>query len=706
MWQITKTIMRALLLGYTPLILAQTQSDFIQVDQFGYLPNQNKVAVLSNPQTGYNSNLSYTPSSSLQICDAQTNAVVLRLNPTAWKNGQTHAQSGDQGWWLDFSALSTPGSYYVWDSIQSERSATFSIGTDVYAPIIRAAGRMFYYNRCNAPKPSQYAGAWSDGNNFNQPLQDFNCRYIFNPNDANLEKDLSGGWFDAGDNNKYVTFTHSTLHQMLSAYEENPAAFTDSWNIPESGNGIPDLLDEIKWELDWLLKMTNADGSVHIKMGNQNYSQNVNSPPSVNADPRFYGPTCSSASITVASVFAHAAKVFATIPSWQAYAQQLQQVAISTFNYSKPFVDNNNYELNCDNGEVVSGDADQPVDRQRSSYVTAAVYLWEQTGDTVYHQAILQEATLLEQLQIGFWGPYYVAVNDALILYTNLPNADANLVTAIDNSYTQAVSTNGSGFFGFSGEDLYRAFMPDWSYHWGSSNAKASYGVLNASAAASNVLSSQNTAFEQYVDECIHYFHGVNPQGMVYLSNMYPLGASRCVNEIYHFWFAHGTIYDHALNSTLGPPPGYVTGGPNASFSVGSLSPPTGQPAQKSYLDFNDGYPLNSWEISEPAIYYQAVYLRLLAHRVDTTTVVTGLPSVIKEDWNLQLYPNPSRDWVQINSSAAIQQISLYSLDGRQLWTGQQQVGISMANLPVGIYVLVVEAENGQVKQQLLFKQE
>jgi len=62
-----------------------------------------------------------------------------------------------------------------------------------------------------------------------------------------------------------------------------------------------------------------------------------------------------------------------------------------------------------------------------------------------------------------------------------------------------------------------------------------------------------------------------------------------------------------------GPAPGFVTGGANPNFSVGALSPPSGQPLQKSYLDFNDGWPNNSWEISEPAIYYQAAYLRLIA---------------------------------------------------------------------------------------------
>lgn len=128
-------------------------------------------------------------------------------------------------------------------------------------------------------------------------------------------------------------------------------------------------------------------------------------------------------------------------------------------------------------------------------------------------------------------------------------------------------------------------------------------------AGLGNAVSLARKAAEQ-----VHYFHGVNPQGMVYLSNMYAFGGDRCANEIYHTWFNDGTIYDNALTSPNGPAPGYVVGGPNADYTIGSQSPPFGQPRQKSYLDFNTGWPTNSWEITEPAIYYQAAYIRLLAH--------------------------------------------------------------------------------------------
>jgi len=117
--------------------------------------------------------------------------------------------------------------------------------------------------------------------------------------------------------------------------------------------------------------------------------------------------------------------------------------------------------------------------------------------------------------------------------------------------------------------------------------------------------------------EILHYFHGVNPFATVYLSNMYPYGATHSVNEIYHTWFWHGSKWSDALYSECGPAPGYVPGGPNAgavkSGVPATLIPPAGQPPQKSYRDWNTPWPEASWALTEPGIYYQSSYVELLS---------------------------------------------------------------------------------------------
>ena len=86
--------------------------------------------------------------------------------------------------------------------------------------------------------------------------------------------DTSGGWWDAGDYGRYVPSAASTIMSLLYAYHFNPRLFADgSLHIPESGNGVPDLLDEMRWELDWLLKMQRSDGAVHHKTATRDYSE-------------------------------------------------------------------------------------------------------------------------------------------------------------------------------------------------------------------------------------------------------------------------------------------------------------------------------------------------------------------------------------------------------------------------------------------------
>lgn len=98
---------------------------------------------------------------------------------------------------------------------------------------------------------------------------------------------MSGGWFDAGDFNKYVTFAYTAVHNLLWSYRENPDVFkAQEWNLPSSdSSGLPDVLKEVQWELDWLLKMNSPeDGSTILKMGSIAYDDNSQIPPDSKAN--------------------------------------------------------------------------------------------------------------------------------------------------------------------------------------------------------------------------------------------------------------------------------------------------------------------------------------------------------------------------------------------------------------------------------------
>src|SRR5262245_51653699 len=84
-------------------------SDFIVVDQFGYLPEAQKVAVIRDPQTGYDADKSFTPGGTLALVNMTTGDTVLTAAPVPWNSGATDPSSGDKAWWFDFSKVTAPG---------------------------------------------------------------------------------------------------------------------------------------------------------------------------------------------------------------------------------------------------------------------------------------------------------------------------------------------------------------------------------------------------------------------------------------------------------------------------------------------------------------------------------------------------------------------------------------------------------------------
>ena len=594
----------------------------IVVDQFGYRPDMVKVAVISDPQQGFNAVESYTPGASLEVRTWGSNTVVYTGAPVAWSNGLTHAQSGDRVWWFDFSTVTRWGEYYIYDPANNARSPRFRIDHQVYEIILKQATRVFYYQRRGAAKTVPDTDSrWTDGTNFMGPLQDGHCRLITNPTLA-TEKDLRGGWFDAGDYNKYVNWTVSPISDLLFAFRQNPFIWPDDWNIPESGNGVPDVLDEVKWELDWLLRMQNANGSVLSKMGVNAYQGA--SPPSAETAQVFYGAESTTATLSAAGNFAQAVRAYQAA-GMSAYAMTLSNAAVAAYNWAvaNPSAQFTNTGFASGSPEVDTANYAYERDNLR---LRAAVFLYELTGQSAYRTFVESTYTNAHGIAWYWWNPYETAVQDALLHFSALPGVTSSVASKIRGFKQSGI--DGSDYLQAwsSGKDAYRAYCPDDQYHWGGNQVKGHTGLLFAHQLTYGLNPAQATAYRSAAAGYLHYLHGVNPLSMAYLSNMYDYGADYCANEMYHSWFAHGTKYDNALTSSSGPAPGYVTGGANKSFAPDStytgprLAPPLDQPPQKAYKDWNTSWPENSWEITEPGIYYQAAYVFLMSRFVRPLT--------------------------------------------------------------------------------------
>jgi len=578
----------------------ETVQPLIRVDQIGYRPDLPKYAVLADPQEGWNAEQSYTPGDTLEVRRSADDQVVFTGPVKVWNDGKVDRTAGDRGWWFEFSEVHEPGDYYLWDPKNEVGSYPFRIALEVYRPILKAALKTFYYQRLAFPKEEPYAGAdWTDGPAFVGKNQDTEARYYLDPLNAETERDLRGGWMDAGDYNKYVTFAAEPVHELLTAWERNPLAFDDALGIPESGNGVPDVLDEVAFEMEWVRRMQVEDGGVIIKMGA--VTHNSQTPPSSDPEPRYYGPVCSSSTIAAAGMMAHAALRLRGYPMYQDFADDLEECALRAWEWYHA----NPRRTDCDDGTIKAGDADRSLAHQDSAAVIAAIYLFALTGEASF------DAYACEHLEesIAFtdnrWSMYNPAHGDALIFYAQWPDADP-ITAAVIRKRKEVGGRELPWYRMHETESLYRAWMPDEQYHWGSVMPIAGIGSTSWDFIVTGWDKDNHERYRDRALGMLHYFHGVNPMGIVYLTNCYEQGAEECVDQIYHYWFRHGSKWD------TNPPPGYLPGGPNRSYS-GPVEALQDQPIEKMYLEFNEAWPEASWEISENAIYYQSAYIKLLS---------------------------------------------------------------------------------------------
>ena len=671
----------------------------IKTDQFGYRPNDTKIAVIAQPKVGFNAPSTYTPGTTFKVRRWDNDIEVFSSTITSWKNGITHIQSGDKVWWFDFSTLITVGEYYVEDVQNGLSSSKFIIHNDIYTKLLRAATHALFFQRCGIAITAAHGGAWTHAACHIATNQDLSCRDVENQSNATTAKDLSGGWHDAGDYNKYVNYAYTPVHNLLFAYQENPSVFTDDWGIPESKNGVPDILDEIKYELDWLIKMQQADGSVLNKVSVTDFSSA--SPPNSDVAKRFYGKASTSTTLTVASVCAHASLIFKTINP--TYSAILLTKAQNAWNWAvaNPSVIYQNTGFQSSSPEVTTYDI---VARK----IGAAAMLYAATNQTTYKTFFENNYTSLHCLQWEYFYSFEATYNDIALFYTTLIGITPAVSTTILTSFKNSTANTAEFYLSsLNSTDAYRAYMKDVDYVWGNNMQKALMGVMYENMIRYNQSPSEHPNFRTQALDYLHFLHGVNPLSMVMLSNTGSIGADNFATQIYHGWTGDGTAFD------LNPIPALMTGGINKNFTVKTISPPANQPVQKSYKDWNTSDPENSWEITEPSISYQGAYIRLLskyATRTALSPVVS--PTILEKNDPLSIFPNPTKTTLhfQFNtpSSASIF-VKVIDLLGKIVWNGQfesidnqQVMEAFVGNLTNGIYHL--EVTDGQKVYSKLFK--
>lgn len=224
------------LILYLP-VLAQS---WIRINQLGYLPQSVKVAVLIS--------LDNVVVKDFTLCDAITDEMVYKAYAVTCSGEEWGMKSAAK---LDFSHFETPGGYYL--VCGGTKSEPFSISPDVYEGTSDYILRYMRQQRCGYNP--YYADSCHTHDGF----------IVDHPSRTGEIIDVTGGWHDASDYLQYVTTSANAVYQMLFAYTKNPGVYKDMYNASgmPGRNGIPDILDEAKWGIDWLVKMNPAKAEMY-----------------------------------------------------------------------------------------------------------------------------------------------------------------------------------------------------------------------------------------------------------------------------------------------------------------------------------------------------------------------------------------------------------------------------------------------------------
>ena len=566
-----------------PLPIPDTRPP-VRVNQVGYLPDGPKRATV------------VTDAPDPAPWQVVTNAGEVVASGASTPRG-LDASSGQQVHTVDFSTVTTPGTGYTL-RFDGQQSFPFDIARSVYDRLHRDALHFFYVQRSgiaidNAFAPGYARPAGHVGVPPNQGDTSVPCQ----PGTGDYRLDVHGGWYDAGDHGKYVVNGGIATAQLLGQYERaataktgNPETLGDgTLGIPERGNKVPDILDEARWELEFMLRMQVPDGRpnagmVHHKVHDRGWT---GLPCLPDQDPRIreLHPPSTAATLNLAATAAQAARLFrpfdgpfadrclaAARTAWKA-AQEHPAV------FARP--------------DDSDGGGAYDDDDVRDEFYWAAAELFITTGEQPYLD-FLRSSPYWTGDAFRSTGPdwKFVAPLGRIDLATVASKLAGNDRDAARASVCQAADR----YLQTIRDQAYGVPIGENEYTWGSTSV-----ILNKLMVIA--VAFDLTGDRRYRDgvlEGLDFVLGRNA-----LNNSYVTGyGSRCSQN------QHSRIYGHQLDPRLPqPPPGSIAGGPNPGLEDPKakrvlLDRPDGQRPKPQFCYLDD---IESWSTNEVAINWNAV---------------------------------------------------------------------------------------------------
>jgi endoglucanase len=549
----------------------------VRVNQVGYLPDGPKKATVVTKSV---------EALGWQLRDADK-TVVARGKSTPRGVDESSGQNVQT---VDFSSYRTAGKGYTLTA-DGETSYPFAISDTLYERLRSDALQFFYIHRSGIEidgsvvggkyaRPAGHLGVEPNKGDTDVPCQGGVCDYRL---------DVSGGWYDAGDHGKYVVNGGIAAAQLLGTWERatrGPTGHTDPFDdgalrIPEHGNGVPDILDEARWEVEFLLRMQVPAGKplagmAHHKIHDQNWT-GLPMQPEDDPQPRELHPPSTAATLNLAATAAQCARVFK--PYDREFADRCLAAAKTAWAAAEAHPDV--YASDADtNGGGAYGDKDV-----EDEFYWAAAELYLTTGQRAYLDHVVSSAIHTRNVfGAGGFGWQSVGALGKLDLATvrsTLPAAEqdrlrAQIVAAAD-AYLTTLRAEAYGH-PLPGNAEY--------YAWGSNS-----GLLNNVVVL--VTAFDLTGKAKYRDgalEGVDYVFGRNALNHSYVTGW---GTKTPQNQ-------HSRIFGHQLDPTLpNPPPGSIAGGPNTAlqdpFAAELLA---GCRAQFCYVDDIQSYSTNEVAIN------------------------------------------------------------------------------------------------------------
>lgn len=566
-------------LFYNSGTMAQTVA--IHLNQIGFYPTAPKIAVIAPS----------TPNTRFFVLDLAKGDTVFRSNLSAVR---PNPLSGKSSQIADFSGLQKDGKYQV-HLADGTHSAPFAIAVAVHQDLAQSVLKSYYFQRMTTALPATYAGVWA------RPFAHADDKVLVHPSAASaarpagFEISAPGGWYDAGDYNKYVVNSGISTSTLLSLYEDFPQyCQTLNTNIPESKNQLPDLLDEVLWNLRWMLKMQDPnDGGVYHKLTNPRFDP-MNIMPHEATKPRYVVQKTTTAALNLAAVAAQAARVLQPFQKQlPGLADSCLQVARKAWDWSiqNPNILYKQNELNKSfDPDVVTGAYD---DRSATDeWLWAATELYLSTNEKQY----LSKIQLGSGLNVPTWNQVGTLAAFALARTKQVLPADAQALRA---QAIQYLHTLADGLLSGLDQRPYHTVMGKSAgdFVWGSSAVAANQAMVLLQAYRLN----KKAAYLQGALHNLDYLLGRNATGYCFVTG-----------------FGHKSPrhIHHRLSEADGvdePVPGLLSGGPNPGKQDNCPGYPSDAP-DECFIDDACSYASNEIAINWNApIVYLAAAIEALA---------------------------------------------------------------------------------------------